>query len=70
LCKVIHIINRATERVEGLSAVIEAMLARTGDDSRVRVGEKLLLTIAEAAVLTGLPRQLLRECYDRIVIEP
>ncbi|KYC34490.1 hypothetical protein WA1_51600 [Scytonema hofmannii PCC 7110] len=46
--------------IERLSAVIEAMLTRTGDD-RVRVGEKLLLTIAEAQELTGLPRQLLRD---------
>jgi excisionase family DNA binding protein len=47
--------------IERLSAVIEAMLARTGDDTRVRVGEKLLLTIAEAQELTGLPRQMLRD---------
>ncbi|KYC40005.1 hypothetical protein WA1_29035 [Scytonema hofmannii PCC 7110] len=47
--------------IEQLSAVIEALLARTGDDTRVRVGEKLLLTIAEAQELTGLPRQILRD---------
>ncbi|MUH00366.1 helix-turn-helix domain-containing protein [Scytonema sp. UIC 10036] len=50
--------------IERLSAVIETLLARTGEDTRVRVSEKLLLTIAEAQELTGLPRQVLRDAIN------
>jgi excisionase family DNA binding protein len=50
--------------IERLSGVIEALLARTGDDARVRVSEKLLLTIAEAQELTGLPRLVLRDAIN------
>ncbi|GAB1538082.1 hypothetical protein NUACC21_07390 [Scytonema sp. NUACC21] len=51
--------------IERLSAVIETLLARTGEDTRVRVAEKLLLTIAEAQELTGLSRQVLREAINK-----
>ncbi|MBW4636291.1 MAG: helix-turn-helix domain-containing protein [Iphinoe sp. HA4291-MV1] len=47
--------------VDKLSSIIEALLGKTENQPSVPIGDKLLLTLAEAQALTGLSKEILRD---------